>query len=254
MIPLLRLTCLLALTAAPLAGLAQLQLPVHSSPVASSSPDSRLRQTETIYQLQLRNRHVPLLSKYITDLQKLAAQSSDPQPFQREIERMQQVLGNGGVVDLAAAIRSLKSPAEMPPPQPSPSPARPSRDLIALTPALARNIRPLPSGSASPDAAGIGEIDWRIETLSAGTYDVVLNYACPEPGSSLPIRLEIADARLDYPLDASKATSTATSFQLLRLGQLILPTEVKGGTLRLQAGTPEQTLLRIRQLILTRKP
>lgn len=241
-----------SLLALPAAGLAQVSLPVNSAPVAASSESSRLRQMETIYQLQLRTKHIPLLSKYITDLQKLAAQADDPKPYQSEIERIQGIITSGGVVDLAAAVQSLKTPSEMPVTQPMPALVKNTRAFIALTPALARSITPTPSGSASPDAAAVGEIDWRIESLPAGTYDIVLNYACPVLTQPMTIQVSLAGQKAEASVDASKMTASATTYGVMRLGQITLATEAKGEILRLSAGIRGSSELLVRQLVIAR--
>ncbi|TDU63110.1 hypothetical protein EI77_04532 [Prosthecobacter fusiformis] len=243
--------CLLA-SAFPAIGMAQVALPVNSAPVAASAENSRLRQMETIYQLQLRAKHVPLLSKYITDLQKLAAQAKDPAPYQLEITRIQGIISSGGVVDLSAAVQSLKTPAEMPVTPPPPVVPRIGRAFIALTPALARSITPTPDGSASPEAAAIGEIDWRIEALPAGSYDIVLNYACPALTKPMPLRVTLGGQRLEATLDESKTTPGANTYGLLRLGQITLHADTLGDTLRLSAGDKDSNELLLRQLVITR--
>ncbi len=236
----------------PALGQAQVTLPVNSAPVAASADNSRLRQMETIYQLQLRSRHIPLLSGYITDLQKLAAQAADPAPYQKEIERVQGIISSGGVMDLAAAVQSLKTPSEAPVPQSLPMPARVPRGVMALTPALARSITPTPDGSASPEAAAIGEMEWRIETLPAGTYEVLLNYACTALEKPLPVQVMLGGYKVEGALDAGKTTPDTTTYRLLRLGQITLPTDVRGETLRLTAGAKGSNALLLRQLMITR--
>jgi len=236
----------------PVTVLAQVTLPVNSAPVAASAENSRLRQTETIYQQQLRAKHLLLLSKYITDLQKLSSQAANPEPYQKEIQRIQGIISSGGVVDLSAAVQSLKTPAEMPVQQPMPMPARNSGAFIALTPALARSISPTPDSSASPEAAAIGEIDWRIESLPAGTYDMVLNYACPTLSQAMQIQVSLAGQRVETTLDSQKTTPDSTTYGLLRLGQITLTTEARGDTLKLSAGTKGSSELLLRQLVIAR--
>ncbi|MEN3941336.1 hypothetical protein WJU23_08590 [Prosthecobacter sp. SYSU 5D2] len=238
--------------ALPSLGTAQVTLPVNSAPVSASGENSRLRQMETIYQLQLRAKHIPLLSKYITDLQALAEQAPDPMPYQQEIERIQGIISRGGVVDLAAAVQSLKTPAEAPITQPLPAPMGNRRAFIALTPALARSISPTPDGSASPEAAAIGEIDWRIDSLPAGTYDIVLNYACPKLDMPLQVRLTLGREKVEAVMDASNLTPTADTFGLVKLGQITLATELRGESLKLSAGDKTGNALLIRQLVITR--
>jgi len=226
-------------------------LPVHSPAVDASAEGSRLRQTESIYQQQLRSRHIPLLGSYVTTLQRLAASAPDPLPYQQEIERIQAIISGGGVVDLAAAAQSLRQTEQMPMPTPMPPPRRVQRALIALTPLLARSISPLPSGSASPAAAAIGEIEWRIETLPPGTYDLVLQYAIPAAGTSIRGELEFAGQKLKIELDATNATPRGT-FPLLRLGQITLEREARGETLTVRAGAKDSPALLIRELVIAR--
>ncbi|MDZ4287008.1 MAG: hypothetical protein U0984_03570 [Prosthecobacter sp.] len=225
-------------------------LPVHSPAVDASSENSRLRQMESIYQQQLRSLHIPLLGKYLTTLQRLAAQALAPLPYQQEIERVQAIISGGGVVDLNAAVQSLRAPAEMPMPTPMPPPKK-LKALIALTPALARSISPLPASSASPGAAGVGEIDWRIELLPAGTYEFVMHYSYLDPQEPLACELQFAGQKINFTLDVADSTSKG-AFRLLRIGQITLDQEVKGENLRLLAGTKETKILRLRELVITR--
>lgn len=239
--------CLLALF---LAGAAAQTPPLTSAPVAASAEDSRLRQMETIYQQQLRALHVPVVADYVTDLQRLAATAPDPAPYQREITRLQGILASGGVVDLTAAARSLKTPAEPPPEPGAPPVPRLRRGTLALTPALAASIRPRPDSSASPEAAAIGEIEWRIESLPPGHYEVLLHYACPSLSAPLKLECSVAEHRLAASLGPEGATRDATTYSILRLGRLSLPQELRGETLRLRTGTETSPLL-VKQLILT---
>lgn len=241
--------CLFALL---LAGATAQTPPLTSAPVAASAEDSRLRQMETIYQQQLRALHVPVVADYVTDLQRLAATAPDPAPYQREITRIQGILASGGVVDLTAAARSLKTPAEPPPEPGAPPVPRLRRGTLALTPALAASIRPRPDTSASPEAAAIGEIEWRIESLPPGQYDVLLHYACPSLTAPLTLECSVAELRLVASLGPEGATRNATTYGILRLGRLSLPQELRGETLRLRAGTESTTAqLLVKQLILT---
>jgi hypothetical protein len=247
---------LLLLTASSLAQTpGTVTLPVHSAAVDASSENSRLRQMESIYQQQLRTRHIPLLGKYLTTLQRLAATTTtatDAKPYQQEIERIQSIISGGGVVDLSAAVQSLRIPAEMPVPTPMPMPRRGPRTPISLTPALARSISPLPVGSASPEAAAIGEIEWRIESLGAGTHELVMQYACPNITTPLKGEVEFAGQKIAVTLDAAKATAKATTYRILRLGQITLSTEAKGEILHLRFGAKESNTLLIRQMVIAR--
>ncbi len=241
--------CLLALL---LAGAAAQTPPLTSAPVAASAEDSRLRQMETIYQQQLRALHVPVVAEYVTELQRLAASAPDPAPYQREITRIQGILASGGVVELTAAALALKTPAEPPPEPGAPPVPRLRRGTLALTPALAASIQPRPDTSASPEAAAIGEIEWRIESLPPGHYEVLLHYACPPLTAPLTLECSVAEHRLAANLGPEGATRDGTTYSILRLGRLSLPRELRGETLRLRAGTANATpQLLVKQLILT---
>lgn len=229
-------------------------LPVSSPAVDASGENSRLRQMESIYQQQLRTRHIPLLGKYLTSLQRMAAATTaaDAKPYQQEIERIQSIISGGGVVDLTAAVQSLKVPAEMPVPTPMPMPKKGQRAPIALTPALARSISPLPVGSASPEAAAIGEIEWRIESLPAGTHELVMQYACPSIAQPLTGEVEFAGQKIPITLDSAKATTNAATYRILRLGQMTLSAEARGEILRLRIGAKDSNALLIRQVVIAR--
>lgn len=223
----------------------------NSAPVAASAEDSRLRQMEAIYQQQLRALHVPVVSAYVTELQRLAAAAADPAPYQREITRIQGILAAGGVVDLTTAARSLKTPAEPPPEPGAPPVPRLRRGTLALTPDLAASIQPVPDTSASPEAAAIGEIDWRIDSLPPGHYEVLVQYACAELTSPLSIECSVAEHRLSAQLGPEGVTSEGDSFRVLRLGRLDLTRELRGETLHLRAGAAGSSALRVKQLLLT---
>ncbi len=227
-------------------------LPVHSAPVDSSAEDSRLRQMESIYQQQLRARHIPLLGLYLTDLQAHAAKASDPAPFRAEIDRVQAIISGGGVVDLSAAVQTLQASTEIPVPTPMPMPRKSSQGLVMLTADLARSISPLPAGSASPNAAAVGQIEWLIETLPAGSYEMVLQYACPDLAGPLSLSVEYGGQKLEAALDKDKGTQNARTFRILRLGQMTLAAETKGQILRLTAGTKDGSALLLRSLVITR--
>jgi hypothetical protein len=225
--------------------------PVHSPAVSASSESSRLRQMEAIYQQQLRSRHIPLLGAYATTLQKQAAIAADPVPYQKEIERVQSIISGGGVIDLAAAVQSLRSPADMPMPAPLPPPKRQEKIMVTLTPSLARRISPLPAGSASPRSAAVGEIEWRLETLPPGTYDVVLQYSLPAATEAVAGDIALGPYKLDFKLTADQGTPKS-SFRLLRLGQFKLDQETRAQILLLRAGTAESQSLLVREVVLSK--
>jgi len=222
--------------------------PTGSPAVDATSPDSRLRQLEIIYQQQLRARHIPMLGKYLTELQQSARGAPSP-ALQTEIGRVQAIISAGGVVDLSAAARELNPAAAVPA---TPMPERPKRTMLMLTPSLAQSIEPTPEGSASPVAATIGRLTWKMETLPAGEYEVVLHYASVVADVEVPVTVELAGQQLSQTIKAGQATKDGKNFRILRLGQINLDEDAKGTPLVLTAGTAEQPALVVRNLVIAR--
>ncbi len=221
-----------------------------SPAIEASAPESRLRQLEMIYQQQLRTRHIPLLGKYLTELQQSARGAPGP-ALKAEIERVQAVISAGGVVDLSAAARELNPavPASVPK---APGTERVKRPSLMLTPSLAQSIEPVPEGSASPVAATVGRMTWRIEALPAGTYDLVLHYASVVADAAVPVSVELSGQKLEQTIDSGLATKDGKNFRLLRLGQIKLDQNVAGTPLVLTAGTLEKPALIVRNLVIAR--
>lgn len=233
------------------------------SAVEASAPESRLRQTEAIYQQQLRTRHIPVLGKYLMDLQKLALTEEDPAPIKAEIQRIQSLISAGSVIDLAQVAAELnpkpEKPTDQPPrplgpsgPPPAGSPVKPRRGVNTLTPAFAQRIQPIPEGSASPEAAAIGQIEWRIDFLPPGDYDLLIQYSAPTLQTDLNLTTEFAGQKITQVLAKDRATKDLKSFRLFRLGQIHLNQEFNGETLRLTADRPEASTLLLRNFIVSR--
>lgn len=235
---------------------ANITLPVTSPAVEASTDSSKLRQMELIYQQQLRSRHIPLLGKYLTELQKLspAPGTVAATAYRAEMERVQAIISAGGVMDLTAAVNAIASPGDTPMPRPMPPPAPRGRTLISLTPALSKAITPTPASGSAPDTALIGEIEWRLETMPLGEYEVVMQYACPQAAEGLPIQMDFAGEKISLTLAADQATPSSTTFRLLRLGQLSLKREVRGDILHFRAGDGRTVppVFTLRQLIISK--
>jgi hypothetical protein len=222
------------------------------------SEPTRLEQLDAIYQQQLRTLHVPLLSKYLMELQQQAARASDPAPYRAEIARVQQWIAGGGTVDVVAAARELAEGTTPVAPAPATSTrieGAGSTQLLSLTPAFARSISPVPDGSASPISAAVGRMSWRMDSLAAGHYQVVLHFA-PLPSLTSPteVVLDFAGQRLSAKISPETGGKNPRQFRLLRLGQLTLDKAVDGAELSLTVGDAESSALLVRHLHLTRLP
>lgn len=213
-------------------------------------PATRLRQMEAIYQKELSARHIPLLGKYLLELQRQADGATDKAAYQAEIARIQQIISSGGVVDLIAAQQAPSAGMPMPLPMPETPPLERRQALIALSPALAGRFDPTPPPDAT--AAVVGEAEWRIEAIAAGTYDVLVQYACPDMSAEVPLRVEFNGQTLTKPLGAARATRDARTFRIFRVGSLVLTRDHRGETLRLTAGDKNNPRLILKSLILTR--
>lgn len=216
----------------------------------AQQPATRLPQMEAIYQKELSARHIPLLGKYLVELQRQAASVTDKTAYQSEIARIQQLISAGGVLDLIAVQQSQSGAMPMPAPLPAPVPIERKQALIALSPALAQSISPTPAVNA--ETAPIGQAEWRIELIAADTYDFLLQYACPELTEPLTVRVEFNGQTIEKKLEIERSTKDAQTFRILRLGSLTLTSDHRGETLRLSAGDKTSAKLILKSLLITK--
>ncbi len=230
-----------------LGGAATAQQPAPALPPAATA---RLQQMESIYQKGLSARHIPLLGKYLVELQRQAAAATDKSAYEAEIRRVQQIISAGGVLDLIATQQAQSGTMPMPAPMPPPVPIEQKQALIALSPALAQEVSP--KAAADAPTATIGEIGWRIEFIAAGTYDLLLHYACPELEEPLKVRVEFNGQTLEKELEVERMTKDTKTFRILRLGSLNLTSDLRGETLHLIAGDKASPQLIVKGLLITR--
>lgn len=224
------------------------QQPGAAMPPAPADPAMRLQQMEAIYQKELSTRHIPLLGKYLVELQRQAAAATDKTAYEVEITRIQQIINGGGAVDLIAAQRDQAGAVPMP--APAPVPAERSQALIALAPALAQSL--VPAAPTNSPTAVLGEGAWRIEFIGAGTYDLLLHYACPELTAPLPVQVELAGQIVEKVIEVERATKDAQTFRIFRVGTLTLTADHRGETLRLIAGDKAAPKLILKSLLITK--
>lgn len=216
----------------------------------ATPPATRLRQMEAIYQKELSSRHIPLLGKYLVELQRQAASAKEKTAYQAEISRIQQIIGSGGVVDLIAAQQAQSNAMPMPPPTPEVMPPERKQALIVLSPALANKVVPVPAPNSA--TAVLGEAEWRIEAIAAGTYDVLVQYACPEITTAIPLSVEFNGQTVEKALDTERATKDAESFRIFRIGSLTLTSDHRGETLRFAAGDKTSPRLILKSILITK--
>ncbi|MFM2166696.1 MAG: hypothetical protein RIS79_1067 [Verrucomicrobiota bacterium] len=216
-----------------------------ASSQAQTTAPATLEQMEAIYQRELSMRHIPLISQYLISLQKAAASATDKAPYLAEIARVQELLKRGGVIDLATARAPLAAGTPMPMPEVPPPPKEAKQAVIALSPALSKG-----SVSVEPTAK-IGEMEWRVEFMAAGAYDVHLEYACPVLSAPLKLVVDLAGQQIETELPLEKVTKDAETFRVLRLGRVTLPADLRGRDLRITAGDKSSSSLILRHLFIT---
>jgi hypothetical protein len=206
-----------------------------------------LEQMEAIYQRELSMRHIPLISQYLISLQKAYASAADKAPYLAEMARVQDLLKRGGVIDLAAARASQTAGAAMPMPMPEapPKPKEAAQAVIALSPALSKG-----SVSVEPTAK-IGEMEWRVEFMAAGSYELHIEYACPVLSAPLKLAMDLAGQQIETELPVEKVTKDAQTFRVLRLGRVTLPVDLRARDLRITAGDKSSSSLILRHLFIT---
>lgn len=212
---------------------------------AQTTAPATLEQMETIYQRELSMRHIPLISQYLIGLQKAAASATDKAPYLAEIARVQELLKRGGVIDLASARAPQASGAAMPMPEAPPKPKEAAQAVIALSPALSKG-----SVSVEPTAK-IGEMEWRVEFMAAGSYELHLEYACPVLSAPLKIAVDLAGQQIETELPMEKVTKDAQTYRVLRLGRVTLPGDLRARDLRITAGDKSSSSLILRHLFIT---
>ena len=211
---------------------------------AQTTAPATLEQMEAIYQRELSTRHIPLISQYLIGLQKGAVSATDNASYLAEIARVQELLKRGGVIDLAAA-RAPQPAMPMPMPEAPAEPKEAAQAVIVLSPALSK-------GSVSVDpTAKIGEMEWRVEFMAAGSYELHLEYACPVLSAPLKLMADLAGQQVEMELPVEKVTKDAETFRVLRLGRVTLPADLRGRDLRITAGDKSSSSLILRHLFIT---
>ena len=214
---------------------------------------------EDIFREQLKARHIPLLGSYLSMLQSLAADAVDPAPYQEEIRRVQGWIEAGGVVNLRMARNALGTEDKMAEPEPEPVSRRIGKlgplgeRWIVLTPDLARDIEPDSDAEGLSNVEGleVHSVEWRIEYLPEGQYEVVLRYASVDDRDlATPVRVIFAGQRLDDEVPPVKRDKSDQTMRLAGLGrlQVIAPLEAEVLTFHVLGG--EDARIRLKEIII----
>lgn len=244
MIPRRLSLCLLALHATAVSVAAQ-------TPAAPAAPASAAwQQLESTYQNELKKIHIPLLSSYVNDLTRLAAQSRSAEAtvaINRELKEMQAIITSGGVVDLGKPPGTVEPPAPAGPPAP---PRAKGDSLLSLTPDSAREVTPAP-GTPVPQTVTAQKLAWTVETLPAGKYEVICQGGITALDTPASLTLQAGDQLLKFPFAKRHIAADSGSLRLIRIGVLDLPADVSQMPLILAIDSPSANLV-FRQLLFTR--
>ena len=210
---------------------------------ATSTPAARLEALENTYTVNLRRIHAPVLQDYLRqlELQKslfaARGRTEEIQQTDAEIARVKQAMSTTGLFQFA-------------PPKPAPPPA--AATIAGGDVPRRGNVLSLPAakavGATTTDAAPLGQLEWTVEKLASGTYDVLMVYSCPNLDKPVDLVVNFASQALNHALPVERATGSEKDFRVCRLGTITVSRDVARENLRLQA-TAASPRLAVRSVI-----
>lgn len=219
------------------------------------SPEARLEMMEKTYATNLRPIHGPVMQDYLRELDLLknkmtaGGRTAEAAAVDAEISRIRQAMattgvfpynmpGDGTPADPAKATTSESA-------KPVPGGGAPRRSFTLQ--ASRANGSTLAAGSAAP----LGALDWTVEKLAAGTYDIAMVFACPPLDAPEDLTLTFAGGMHTFKLPAERATGSEKNFRIFRLGTITVEKDVAAGNLRLSSGAATPKIM-VRSVILSR--
>lgn len=245
-----RLATLTLILAAPLASIGQTAPP--TSPTAPTpTTASSWVQLEGTFQNELKKIHVPLISAYVNDLQRLAATSSNAETtvaIEKELQYLQTVISAGGVIDLTELASGLTNGASKQRATP-PTLRQATNALLVFTPVQATSISPPTAADTTDDSIAFTNLTWLIEALPKGRYEIIAQCSVAALPTPSDLELSIGRTRTTFSLEKRHIAQTPDSFRLFKLGTIELAIDVKDTQLEFSA--PKDSLIKFRQLLIT---
>jgi hypothetical protein len=249
-----------------LAGIISAQMPIPQAPLLETfvPPEARLEMMEKTYATNLRPIHSPVMQDYLRELDLLkskmtaSGRAADAMAVEAEITRIRQAMGTTGVFPYEKADDASSPAAD--PAKPSGSgpgapdagkPAPDSAPRAVLTLQAAKANGGMAASSGTGNAAPLGSLDWTVEKLAAGTYDVAAVYACPALDTPELITMSLAGTTQVFTMPADRATGSDKDFRIFRLGTITIEKDVAVGNVHLQSSSTTPRLF-IRSVILSR--
>ncbi|MFZ4766646.1 MAG: hypothetical protein ACOYMN_16965 [Roseimicrobium sp.] len=224
------------------------------APCQSQTPaPTRLEQLEATYQANLRTLHAPVLQDYLRQLDLLKTQltargrAEDAKLVDAEIMRVKTLASTTGVMPYTP----LQAPT--PAAAPSSTPAVPAaKDSPLLLPTfLAAEAYKGGDLHRKTGALPIGTAEWRVFKLPAGTYDVVMVFACDALTQPETVTVRLGGQEVKATIAPERATGSVESFRLMRLCPITVPADIVGGILSLESASAPPHLW-IRKLIFSK--
>lgn len=216
-----------------------------------------LEQMEAIYQRELSARHIPLISRYMLDLQRQPTVNTESKAYLDEVAQLMILLKSNGVVDLHDARTALQNGATSLPVAVTAAPAAGPLPPAATSAVTALHFHPAQAtgAAAGTESLSLGRIEWLANSLPAGEYDVRLEYSAPALTQPLTLAVQAGTTSLSTALPAARATPDEKTFRFFKIGRMKLESPVRAGTLVLTADDSAATpRLLVRQLILVPVP
>lgn len=254
----------------PLAGIVSAQVSAPQTPLLETfvSPEARLEMMEKTYTINLRPIHNPVMQDYLRELDLLkskmtaSGRAADAVAVDAEIARIRQAMATTGVFpyekpdDASSPSADSAKPSGPGPDAPDagkPAPDSTPRVVLALQATKANGGMATSSGTGNGNgnAAPLGSLDWTVEKLAAGTYDVAAVYACPALDTPELITMGLAGTTRVFTLPADRSTGSDKDFRIFRLGTITVEKDVAAGNLHLQSSSTAPRLF-IRSVILSR--
>lgn len=215
-----------------------------ASPVSPVPPPSKLEQLESTYLFSLRKFHGPVLLDYQRELERLKQQliarsrPEDARMVDAEIEYVKTLSVTTGVLPYTALIPPppAPAPADQPPGPPGGPPRRNKMPNAALSLSAAEASKTKLPMNASAEGLPLGAIEWQVGKLPAGSYDIVMLYACA--AMEKPERLSLSFAGRDFnvaPLPVERVTASDSTYRPYRLTKVVIDQDVADATLSLQS-------------------
>ncbi len=250
--------CAILLGTFSLAATGQAQLPASPVLQSFSSPEARLQALENTYVTNLKGLHAPMLQDYLRQLEMLKARiassgrRSEISAVEQEIASVRNAMATTGVFPLPAllpentdAVDASKSTTST-----LASGNQPLRPRTAAVLTLKASAAIGRSNAPADAAAPLGQLDWSLTGLAAGSFDVAIVYACPALDKAEHITFTIAGQEQSQRVAVSRATGSEKDFRILRLGTFTLEQPIGASTLSVRASKPDSPFL-IRSIIVS---